>query len=131
MTRVHAIRVHRTGGPEELRYEEIELGAPGSGEALVRQTAIGLNFTDIHFRTGRYPLPGLPQTGWEETTLLAAAMNDEPERFVGDVMAANLALAGRIAAQPDLAGRLGEPFLAALRKIYRPNRVLSVNCPAT
>ena len=58
MTRVHAIRVHRTGGPEELRYEEIELGLPGPGEALVRHTAIGLNFTDIHFRTGRYPLPG-------------------------------------------------------------------------
>ena len=60
MTRVHAIRVHRTGGPEELRYEEVELGAPGPGEALVRHTAIGLNFTDIHFRTGRYPLPSLP-----------------------------------------------------------------------
>ena len=45
MSRVHAIRVHKTGGPEELRYEEVELGHPGAGEALVRHTAIGLNFS--------------------------------------------------------------------------------------
>jgi NADPH2:quinone reductase len=52
--------VHRHGGPEMLRYEEVEVGRPGPGEARVRHTAIGLNFTDIHFRTGRYPLKELP-----------------------------------------------------------------------
>jgi NADPH2:quinone reductase len=57
---VHAIRVHRHGGPEELRYEAVEVGRPGPGEARVRHTAIGLNFTDVHHRTGRYPLAGLP-----------------------------------------------------------------------
>jgi NADPH2:quinone reductase len=60
MSKVYAVRVHNTGGPEELRYEQVEVGAPGPGEARVRHTAIGLNFTDIHFRTGRYPLPSLP-----------------------------------------------------------------------
>jgi len=60
MTKVYAVRVHRLGGPEQLRYEEIEIGEPGGGEVRVRQTAIGLNFTDIHFRTGRYRLPTLP-----------------------------------------------------------------------
>lgn len=60
MTKVHAVRVHRLGGPEVLRYEEVEVGRPGPGEARVRHTAIGLNFTDIHFRTGRYPLKELP-----------------------------------------------------------------------
>src|ERR1700752_3565901 len=60
MTKVHAVRVHELGGPEVLRYEEVEVGAPGPGEARVRHTAIGLNFTDIHFRTGRYPLKELP-----------------------------------------------------------------------
>jgi NADPH:quinone reductase len=60
MTKVHAVRVHQLGGPEVLRYEEVELGAPGPGEARVRHTAIGLNFTDVHFRTGRYPLKSLP-----------------------------------------------------------------------
>src|SRR5919198_741827 len=60
MTRVYAVRVHKTGGPEELRYEEVEIGKPGAGQVRVCHAAIGLNFTDIHFRTGRYPLPGLP-----------------------------------------------------------------------
>ena len=49
------------------------------------------------------PLPPLPSTGWEETTMLAAAMADHPERFVTDLMPHNLGLAGRCAAQPDVA----------------------------
>jgi len=60
MTKVYAVRVHRHGGPEVLRYEEVEVGSPGPGEARVRHAAIGLNFTDVHFRTGRYPLQGFP-----------------------------------------------------------------------
>jgi NADPH2:quinone reductase len=60
LTKVHAVRVHAHGGPEVLRYEEIEVGKPGPGEARVKHTAIGLNFTDIHFRTGRYPLKEFP-----------------------------------------------------------------------
>ncbi len=60
MTQIHAVRIHRHGGPEELRYEPVEIGSPGPGEARVRHTAIGLNFTDIHHRTGRYPLAQLP-----------------------------------------------------------------------
>lgn len=57
---LHAIRLHATGGPEVLRWEEISLPAPGPGEALVRHSAIGLNFIDIYFRSGLYPmaLPG-------------------------------------------------------------------------
>jgi NADPH:quinone reductase len=60
MTKVYAVRVHQLGGPEVLRYEQVEIGRPGPGEARVKHTAIGLNFTDIHFRTGRYPLKELP-----------------------------------------------------------------------
>jgi formylglycine-generating enzyme required for sulfatase activity len=48
------------------------------------------------------PLPPLPSTGWEETTVLAAAMNASPERFVTDLIAQNLPLAGRCAAQPEV-----------------------------
>ncbi|MCP5426442.1 MAG: SUMF1/EgtB/PvdO family nonheme iron enzyme [Gammaproteobacteria bacterium] len=48
------------------------------------------------------PLPPLPGTGWEETTVLAAAMVEQADGFVTDLMAANLALAGRCAAQPDV-----------------------------
>jgi NADPH2:quinone reductase len=54
------IRIHRHGGPEALVYEAIALGAPGPGEARVRQSAVGLNFIDTYHRTGLYPLPELP-----------------------------------------------------------------------
>src|ERR1700752_3661302 len=51
----HAIRFHRTGGPEVLVWEEVSLGKPGPGEARIRQTAVGLNFVDIYIRSGLYP----------------------------------------------------------------------------
>jgi NADPH:quinone reductase len=52
----HAIRFHATGGPEVLVWEEINLGKPGPGEARIRHTAVGLNFVDIYYRSGLYPL---------------------------------------------------------------------------
>src|ERR1700724_1788696 len=74
MTKVYAVRVHKLGGPEQLRYEPVEVGEPGPGEARVRHTVIGLNFTDIHFRTGRYPLPALPHViGMEAAGVVEAA----------------------------------------------------------
>jgi NADPH2:quinone reductase len=59
---VKAIRVHRTGGPEALQLEEIELAPPGPGEVQIRQRAIGVNFIDVYRRTGAYPaeLPFIP-----------------------------------------------------------------------
>jgi NADPH2:quinone reductase len=54
------IRIHETGGPERLRLEEIDPGPPGPGQALLRQTAIGVNFIDTYHRSGLYPLPSLP-----------------------------------------------------------------------
>ena len=55
-----AIRIHETGGPEVLKWEDVASPAPGPGEILVRQTAVGLNFIDIYFRTGLYKLASLP-----------------------------------------------------------------------
>jgi NADPH:quinone reductase len=55
-----AVRVHETGGPEVLTYEDIEVPAPGKGEVRIRQRACGLNFIDTYFRTGLYKAPGLP-----------------------------------------------------------------------
>ena len=52
----HAIRFHKTGGPEVLVWEEVKLGKPGAGEARIRHTAVGLNFVDIYNRSGLYPL---------------------------------------------------------------------------
>jgi len=53
----HAIRMHATGGPDVLVYEEIQVGDPGPGEVRIRQTAIGLNYIDTYHRSGLYPLP--------------------------------------------------------------------------
>jgi NADPH2:quinone reductase len=53
-----AIRIHSNGGPEVLAYEDVALAAPGPGEVLIRQTAIGLNFIDVYFRSGLYSPPG-------------------------------------------------------------------------
>ncbi len=53
----HAIRIHETGGPEVLKWEPIEVGAPSRGEVRVRHEAIGLNFIDTYHRTGLYPVP--------------------------------------------------------------------------
>src|ERR1700761_8210208 len=51
----HAIRFHKTGGPEGLVWEEVAVGKPGPGEARIRHTAVGLNFVDIYNRSGLYP----------------------------------------------------------------------------
>ena len=47
-----AIRIHRTGGPEVMVLENIDLPKPAKGEVLVRNHAVGLNFIDIYFRQG-------------------------------------------------------------------------------
>jgi NADPH2:quinone reductase len=52
-----AIRLHQIGGPEQLKLEQVEVGAPGPGQARVRHTYVAVNFIDIYFRTGRYPMP--------------------------------------------------------------------------
>ena len=64
--KAHAIRFASTGGPEVLSYEEVEVGDPGEGQVLLRQTAIGVNYIDTYFRSGLYPLQlpsGLGQEG--------------------------------------------------------------------
>ena len=58
---VAAVRVHKTGGPEVLTYEQIEIGAPGPGQVKLKQHAAGVNYIDTYFRMGMYPSPaGLP-----------------------------------------------------------------------
>ena len=54
---MRAIRIHKTGGPEVLQLEEVELSPPGKGEARVRLHASGVNYIDIYHRTGLYALP--------------------------------------------------------------------------
>jgi NADPH2:quinone reductase len=58
---VKAIVVHELGGPEALKWEDVEVGEPGPGQARIRHEAIGLNFVDVYYRTGLYKsAAGLP-----------------------------------------------------------------------
>ncbi len=57
-----AIRVHAVGGPEAMRLDDVEAVTPGPVEVLVRNGAAGVNFIDLHQRTGRYPVPDIPLT---------------------------------------------------------------------
>jgi NADPH2:quinone reductase len=84
---VKAIRIEQHGGPEVLQWQEVELGTPGPGEALVKHTAIGLNFIDIYHRTGLYelPLPLIP--GMEAAGVVEAVGPDITEVAVGDRVA--------------------------------------------
>ncbi len=73
---VGMIRVHETGGPEVLRFEQVDLDAPGPGQVRLRQTCVGLNYIDVYFRTGLYPLPGLPFTPGLEAAGVVEAVGD-------------------------------------------------------
>ena len=54
----HAVRFHETGGPDVLRYEAVDVGSPGPGEARLRHVAVGLNYADHLFpASGCYPAP--------------------------------------------------------------------------
>jgi NADPH:quinone reductase len=57
-----AVRVHESGGPDKLAYEELPAPSPNPSQAIVKTQAIGLNFIDVYFRTGLYksPLPFIP-----------------------------------------------------------------------
>jgi len=57
---VRAIRIHKPGGTEALRLDEVEVGEPGPGQIRLRQTAVGLNFIDVYHRTGLYPIAQFP-----------------------------------------------------------------------
>lgn len=83
-----AIEVRETGGPEVLTLAERDPGDPGAGEVRVRQTAIGLNYIDVYFRTGLYPAPQLPFVpGMEGAGVVEAVGPDVSEFKPGDRIA--------------------------------------------
>jgi len=79
-----AIRFDRTGGPEVLILETVEVGDPGPGQARVRHTCIAVNFIDIYFRTGRYPLPLPNGLGSDAVGVVEAVGEGVTDVKVGD-----------------------------------------------
>lgn len=84
----HAIRIHANGGPEVFSWEAIAVGAPGPGEALLHQRAVGLNYIDVYHRTGLYPLASFPAIiGMEGAGVVAAVGPGVTDVAVGDRVA--------------------------------------------
>jgi NADPH2:quinone reductase len=82
-----AIRIHRTGGPEVLEWEDVPVGDPGEGQACVRQTAIGVNFLDIYQRSGLYPVPLPGGIGSEGAGIVEAVGKGVATVQIGDRVA--------------------------------------------
>jgi len=83
-----AIRIYETGGPEVLKWEDIDVKVPGFGEAKIRHTAIGLNYIDVYGRTGLHSVPSLPHTlGMEGAGIVEAVGEGVNDVVVGDRIA--------------------------------------------
>jgi len=83
-----AIRIHETGGPEVLRWEDVDVGGLQAGEVRLRQTAVGLNFIDTYHRCGLYPVDTLPTVIGMEGAGVVEEIGNNVEGFqVGDRVA--------------------------------------------
>ena len=78
-----AVRVHQFGGPEVLQYEEVPTPTPGPGQVLVKLAAAGLNFSDVHQRTGHFPHK-LPYTMGRAGSGPVAAVGPKVTSFTSD-----------------------------------------------
>jgi len=79
-----AIRMHRTGGPEVLELEPVEVGEPGPGQVRLRHAAVGLNYADTYFRNGTYPIPLPAGMGVEAAGVVEAIGEGVTNVAVGD-----------------------------------------------
>ena len=83
-----AIRIYQTGGPEVLRWEDVDVGSPAAGQVRLRQTACGLNYIDVYGRSGLYPIAEFPATLGMEAVGYIEEIGDGVEGFeVGDRVA--------------------------------------------
>jgi NADPH:quinone reductase len=80
----HAIRFYEAGSPDVLRYEKVEVGAPGPGQVRLRHQAVGLNFADTYFRNGTYPIPLPNGIGVEAAGVVEELGPDVTNVAVGD-----------------------------------------------
>ena len=82
-----AIRIHESGGPDVLRWEDVPVPDPGPGEARIRQRAIGVNFIDVYQRNGLYPVPLPAVLGNEAAGVVDAVGPNVTDLKVGDRVA--------------------------------------------
>lgn len=98
MSTADVVRIHKHGGPEEMKFEQVALDAPSAGQVRVRHTAIGLNFIDVYTRTGLYPGPTPAVLGVEAAGVVEALGDGVANLKVGDRVVYN-GLPGSYASQ--------------------------------
>jgi NADPH:quinone reductase len=81
---VHAIRVHQNGGPEVLKWDSVDVPAPGPGQVRLKQHAVGVNYIDVYQRSGLYKLPLPFVAGSEGAGEVTAVGSGVTEFKVGD-----------------------------------------------
>ena len=108
-----AILIHEPGGPDVMRWGDIEVGEPGPGQVRIRQTAVGLNFIDVYHRTGLYPqqLPFTP--GVEGAGVVQSVGSDVEGLVAGD----------RVAYAGPIGGYAEERLIAADRLVKLPDDI--------
>ena len=109
-----AIRIHQTGGPEVLKWEDIEVGEPGPGEVRLKQTACGLNYIDVYVRSGMYPLSDFPAVIGMEGVGVVDALGDGVD---------SLAVGDRVAYPMTLGSYAEERVIAADKLISLPDSI--------
>jgi len=111
---VAAVRVHKTGGPEVLTYEDVEVGQPGPGQLRVKQHAAGLNYIDTYFRSGLYAAPSMPFVAGNEAAGEVTAVGPNVTEFkVGD----------RVAYVAPMWGYAAERLAPAERAVKLPEQI--------
>ena len=85
--RCNAIQFSQPGGPDQLKWVEVEVGSPGAGEVLIRHHAVGLNYIDVYFRTGLYPATMPAGLGMEGAGVVEAVGEGVSHLSVGDRVA--------------------------------------------
>jgi len=109
----HAIRIHEAGGPEVLKWEEVDVGDPGPGQVRIRQEAAGLNYIDVYHRTGLYPQE-LPFTPGVEGAGIVEAVGER---------VTNVKQGDRVAYAGPIGGYAEERLIDADRLVKLPNNI--------
>src|SRR5580765_8747192 len=112
---VAAVRVPKAGGADVLKFEDVDIPAPGQGQVRVKQAAAGINYIDVYFRNGAYPPPGgypfiAGNEGSGDVTAVGSGVTDIK---VGD----------RVAAVAPLGGYAAERLIPADRAVKVPANI--------
>jgi len=109
-----AIRIHATGGPDVMKWEDVPTPEPGPGEVLLKQAAVGLNYIDVYFRNGLYKAPTMPLILGQEGAGTVAALG---------AGVSSLGIGDRVAYAGAIGGYATQRVIAADRLVKLPDAI--------